>query len=316
MATPTSGEYILYGGSSGQTWVIRPDGTGKRKLADMMPVSWSHDGSVVHLLKASGCTQTLANVSVFSGSVQPIAAALEVGDSGFTWSADDSQIAFFRYVTEHLCSPGGPTDDTVHLMIMKADGSNVHAVGPVLPDAGQVGWLPDGKSVVVNKSDQMNSIAGPLIRVTLSDGTSTDVTTGSCQEYQFAPTPDGERIAWTCDDGAHVADISGGGDHLLGHPGWHDHLLVWSRDSLSLAILRVEPTTVHLAVWKSPAALPTDLYQPLNDNVTGPKFSWSPDSKVIACTGISGEIVLVKADGSGSVVVPGSTGSWAADWQP
>ena len=314
--TPTSGEYILYGGSSGSAWVIRPDGTGKHKLAAMMPVSWSHDGSAVHLLHASGCSQTLANVSVFGGPVHPVAAALKVGDTGFTWSADDHQIAFFRYVTEHQCSPGGSTDDTVHLMVMNADGSNIHKVGPVLPDAGQVGWLPDGKSVVVNTSDQMNSVAGPLIRVNLSNGAHTNVTTGACQEYQFALTRDGHRIAWTCDDGAHVAGITGSGDHPLGHTGWRDHLLAWSPNSVALAILRVEPSTVHLAVWKSPAALPTDLYNPLNDNVMGPKFSWSPDSKRIACVGTAGQIILVHADGSGSTVVPGSTGSWAADWQP
>ena len=109
--TPVHGEYLLYmvdvpraEGSiripNNEIWIVRPDGTGRRKIAMGLEASWSHDGRYVHVVSiddhsGASCVRKLSDVPVDGGPAVPISTpSLVNGDTSFAWSPDDTQIVY------------------------------------------------------------------------------------------------------------------------------------------------------------------------------------------------------------------------------
>jgi Tol biopolymer transport system component len=335
-ATPTSnpaatpnpgrGQFLLY--ESSGAWVVKSDGTGKRKVSDGSPVGWSHDGSMVHLATdatKSGCQVTqLSDLPIDGGAETDIPASFKHGDWDFDWSPDDTRIAFFRPTIQRQCGPQTNPDSRMDLMVVDADGTHQRKLAIGVPDGAGASfvWTPDSRSILVIQQDDDPPHAGPIVSIDVVTSAPNQITAASGSYVDAAVSPNGSQIAFVAGaggyDATHVANIDGSGDRNLGDSSSTDHLVSWSPAGSSLAVLRGDrhdgPT--HLVVAVSPSAPLRDLYNPLAWKGAGPKISWSPDAARVACIADAGGIVVVATDGSGASPIPNAAGATDVFWQP
>ena len=325
-ASPLPGQLLLYADAG--TWVIRPDGTGKRKVSSGSPVGWSHDGAMIHLATdtaKAGCQVTqLSYVALDGGSETIVPAGLKNGDWDFAWSPDDTKIAFFRPTIQRPCGPQLKPDTRMDLMIVDADGSHQRKLAIGVPDgAGALlAWTPDSRSILVIQQDDETPWKGPIVSIQAISGAPTQLSSASGSYSDVVVSPDESQMAYVAEQGgfgaAHVVNLDGTGDRKLGDASSNDRLVAWSPDGGSLAILRTDRAggPAHLVIATPASGSQRDVYSPLVWKGTGPVISWSPDGSSLACIAQAGGIVVVTADGTGAVPVPDTTGATDAFWQP
>jgi Tol biopolymer transport system component len=325
-ASPLPGQYLLY--EDAGAWVIRQDGTGKRKVSSGSPVGWSHDGSTIHLATdatKAGCQVIqLSNLPLDGGSETIVAASLKNGDWDFAWSPDDSKIAFFRPTIQRSCGPQVKPDTRMDLMIVDADGSHERKLAIGVPDGAgaTLAWTPDSRSILVIQQDDDPPWAGPIVSFELSSAAPSQLSSASGSYVDVAVSPNESQMAYVAEEGgfgaAHVASLDGTDDRKLGDASSNDRLVAWSPDGGSLAILRTDRAggPAHLVIATPPSGLQRDVYGPLIWKGAGPVISWSPDGSSLACIAQAGGIVVVDAGGTGAVHVPDTVGATNAFWQP
>jgi hypothetical protein len=168
-ANPLPGQFLLYADAG--SWVIRPDGTGKRKVSSGSPVGWSRDGSTIHLATdatKAGCQVIqLSSLPLDGGTETIVPASLKNGDWDFAWSPDDSKIAFFRPTIQRSCGSQVKPDTRMDLMIVDADGSHQRKLAIGVPDGAgaELAWTPDGRSIVLIQQDDDPPWAGPIVSI-------------------------------------------------------------------------------------------------------------------------------------------------------
>jgi hypothetical protein len=327
-ATPTPkpfvhGEYLLFirlvtfraGGFQPQLWVVRPDGSGLRMLAEGhkatispnaydLAAVWSHDGTKIHVVR--DCDSKLSDIRVSDWVETPI---VTMGDKAadFVWSSDDSEIAYWLYTAaDHICAQNS-IDDTRDLMIMTSAGASQTAVSHNIGELRATSWWPTERSLLARDS-------GSLSRVSLPGGSATAMGITNVKWYPpAAVSPDGMRVAYMgTDDHVRTRAVAGGVIRDLGlGTGF-----AWSPDSTSLAVtgstLRkcVAATGVCSGLYGSPTTLPT----------------WSPNGANIAFVNTTtGQVLVIGASGGPVTPVPGALGftqtSYAfvretLQWQP
>jgi Tol biopolymer transport system component len=190
--------------------------------------------------------------------------------------------------------------ESVHLWLIKADGSDLHELAPgqpvrkgVVGDKGAGDWSPDGNHIAFTSASQIpliyeTDVAGTTPRLISTD---CDVKPVACFEFFPAYSPDGKRIAFVrlTDDGA---------NGVLG-----------IRDLASGKVTLLESTR----------------HGPPKNELGGP--SWSPDGRQLVYFDIakgaegtppsSCELIIVNADGTGRHAL--KTPDLAAgdpDWSP
>jgi hypothetical protein len=302
------GQWLLY---NDDVRVVKADGTGARKLADGYPIAWSHDGSKVYyqarVTDPAHCEPVLKSASIDTSAVTTIV-TMHPGDEDFTWSPDDTKIAFFREVNTPECGWQNQPDPRVSLMVMNADGTGLRTVISILPQYGPIYWSPDSAYLYVWRvdwRDGSDAVPGPIIKVRVSDG-STSTVMSSRLYGDFAVSPDGTKIAATvwrpgeAGDYLYLANTSGAGLHDASDGSSFYTGLVWSRGSNALAALR-EPHDTHgfgpayLVVVNPWTATAHDTYGTMPAN--GDQHpSWGPSDTHLVCNAHG--ITVLNADGT------------------
>jgi Tol biopolymer transport system component len=183
------GEKIAYcvreGRGFGQIQLINPDGSGRIQLTKLKdgacPTDWSPDGEKIAFVAYGTKTPSISVMSKNGEDVKQITAGY-----GARWSPDGRQLAFCRSAEAR-----GESDS---IWIVNADGTGATKViednSPVL----EVGWFPDGKSIVFS-SERGHKGRSALFRVNVN-GTGLEEVAVDKKASLYFPilSPDGAQI--------------------------------------------------------------------------------------------------------------------------
>jgi TolB protein len=182
--SPT-GELLAYGTARTIT-VVHPDGSGRRVLVRDQAAwgfSWSPDGTSIAYPTEDG----ISVVDVRTGISRLLRE--QKGAWRPAWSPDGKRIAFLGDVREG-------DDDVERVLVMNADGSGLHAIGPSLNPGQTPSWSPDSTRLAYGDSVEegpgavvvVNATSGQvLVRIPPLAGVESDLPSWS---------PDGTRIAF------------------------------------------------------------------------------------------------------------------------
>jgi Tol biopolymer transport system component len=240
---------------------VTPDGAMYRSPA------WSPDGSqlAVDRVARSG-DETNEGIFVMNADGTGLRRLLDITTPGFAgagpihWSPNGTQIAFVRIQRFH----GGMDVQWIEqLMVMDADGSNVHAL--TSPEDGQVqsfSWSPDGSQIVFTKQflkpkDVYGQDLGYDLYVVPSDGGRPVALTNDGRSMDPAWSPDGTQIAFVSRrermegrrDTIYLMNADGTGRTVLTTEGTPDTEPTWSPDGSAIAFIRfvnVQPDSCRL----------------------------------------------------------------------
>jgi len=107
--------------------------------------AFAPDGRSIVLVRSQGDSSLIENVDLVSGTSAPIGKAIPCMAHSTTFSPDGKQIAFVC-----MSKPGDPS----HILIMDADGANLHPLFPSNPDDYDFAphFTPDGKQIYFARS--------------------------------------------------------------------------------------------------------------------------------------------------------------------
>jgi Tol biopolymer transport system component len=308
----THGAYLLWTVSvpgpsdsyTPQAWLIKPDGSGARKVTDgasvgpyspppvNLDVSWSHDGSTIHVILWPMCHATIYDQPVSVGPAT-LKATMTIKDWYFTWSPTDSKIVYWHFSgADQVCEMN--SIDGIHdLAIMTASGGSQTTIKANV-SYRVTDWLPNGSALIANGDN------GGWYRVSPVDGSavSLGVTAGSLKV-----SPDGTKIAFMVGSTLYVRALSGGASHSLGAA--TDY--AWRPDGAALAVSAGTLKVVNATTFASTTVYPFATKSP----------SWSPDGTKIAFVKTSTSSILVATVATLAVTpVGGTSGAKSVSWQP
>ncbi len=308
------GEGVVYAAADGELWVQRFDGGPLRLTAwerECRAPNVAADGRFVV------CAVDEAEVWLVGLDGAAVTRRLDDGADGFCF---DPVIApcSTSVVWQAWSAPSMPWDDAA--VVTAHIGSEPAAVTRWRPDGGAVQqprFFPDGlEACVHDASGWLNVSVGdrPVVRESFEHAGPT----WGMGQRSFAPSPDGERIAFTRNEGGFgrlcLADVVAGDVRELGR-GVHGQL-TWRGDSL-VALRGGARTPTQIVRYAPPGFERTVL-------AVGPVAQWDaielpePDPVEVAHDGIGLHGRLFAA-GQGRLlcwVHGGPTDQWAVDWRP
>lgn len=327
------------GSRNGSAWLVPASGATPRRLGSALELSWSGDGTVIHLVRQDrACKPHLVTVAP-AGRVQSIVErGLRSEDGGFSWSPDGRRVVFFRFhygAPPKMCGSQGGTYGAramlQDLMVMNADGSGLRILRARVRYERPGSWSPDGTRIAFARpTASLDQNLQDLVIVRVRDGRVRRVGAPTGQSLSSPRwSPDGSGLAFTFyrDDVWHAAvvGIDGSGLIDLGAPARNDGDPTWAPDSASVATAHeiVESGTVvggAISLCPVDGARPTDLGVTDVQADAGPP-TWSPDGRWLAylrsseAGGLAG-IVVVGADGRRPTHLPETEGAALVSWQP
>jgi Tol biopolymer transport system component len=181
-------------------YVVRPDGTGLRRLTHSLSKeftpTWSSDGRWIAYRFQPGRDET-GEIYVMraNGSGARNLTRNRAGDYAPAWSPDGRRIAF--------ASGRGNAHGIPDIYVMNADGSGVRRLTRNFDIDEYPSWSPDGKRIVFSSTAGV-SFAGEsrVLWVMRSDGSHLRQLTHGPYDMRPAWSPDGKRIAYESSRGA------------------------------------------------------------------------------------------------------------------
>jgi hypothetical protein len=306
------GQYLLYMTSIADTpesyipqaWLVKPDGTGARKIAQgfsLGPYSpppvdldavWSHDGSLIHITRWPSCAAHISNLPVGATTEIPVV-TMTNRDWLFRWSPTGGKIAYWHYSgADHVCEQN--SIDNIHdLAWMNASGGTKTIVKANVTYQLSA-WLPDGSGLVA--VNDFNA----WYRVNLSNGSAVSL---GVTASRLDVSPDGTKVAFLSGGKLYVRAFAGGVSKNLGSA----TDFAWRPDSAALAVSggtlrKVNATTgLGAVVFAFATKSPT----------------WSPDgSKLAFIKSSGGGVFVVPANGGPVMTIPGTIRATQVSWQP
>ncbi len=329
----------IEGSRNGSAWLV-PASRGKpRRLGSALELSWSADGTVIHLVRQDrACKPHLVTMTPTRSVLSIVDRGLRSEDGGFSWSPDGRRVVFFRFhygAPPKMCGSQGGTYGAKamlqDLMVMNADGSGQRILKARIRYERPGSWSPDGTRIAFARpTGSLDQNLQELVIVRVRDGRVRRVGAPTGQSLNSPRwSPDGADLAFTFyrDDAWHAAVVGIDGHGLvdLGAPGRNDGDPTWAPDSSRVATAHeiVDGGTVvggALSLCPVDGARPSDLGVTDVQTYGGPP-TWSPDGRWLAylrtsdAGGLAG-IVVIGADGRRPTQVPDTAGAATVSWQP
>jgi TolB protein len=181
-----------------EIWVMNPDGTGQRRLADGLSPAWSPDGSLIAFSGRAG-------LSLIGSDGTGLRVLPHTGGGEYpSWSPDGLRIAFNSNLTgDHV------------MYIAQADGSKVVDLSRA-GEGWQVDWSPDGRSILfTSHRDHPDNYTD--VYVMRPDGSALRRLTHN-RAYTPSWSPDGDQIVFSA-PGLFIMDPDGSHVRALPTPG-------------------------------------------------------------------------------------------------
>ncbi len=237
-----TGADIMTDGSRTSLWILDADGSNHRPLttgtASFSQPRWSPDGDrLAYVSTTDGRTQVFVRWMDTGQEAQ--LTNLTRGPGGLSWSPDGQWLAFSMFVAEdegdlvaempaqpegadwgpaitvidamnYRADGAGYTDEGyTHLFVLPADGGTPRQVtsGPY-NQGGVPRWTPDGASLVfaANRHEdgaRTQPLNSEVFRISIDDGTLTQLTDRYGPDAGPVVSPDGSRIAYVGFDDEH-----------------------------------------------------------------------------------------------------------------
>jgi Tol biopolymer transport system component len=174
-------------------WVIRPDGTGRRRLAaeavdltvGVRPYAWAPDARRI-VYKQFGGKGALVIV-IFPGGRKRVLART-APSTGPSWSPDGRWIAFSRQRR-----PFSGSD----LYLVKPDGTKLHRIARG-PDVSRATWSPDGRQIAYLRAVSVAPGAERwAVVVAARDGSRPRGLAVTTDDSALVWSPDSSRVLWS-----------------------------------------------------------------------------------------------------------------------
>jgi TolB protein len=181
----------------GSVWVMRPDGTGQRRLTrgiDARDPAWNPAGTRLVFTRADGPGFDLWTMRGSDGRGRRQLTSGRALDFEPAWSPDGSRIAFTR---------GFAQGDVGDIYVLRLAGGAITRVTHTRAYDHQVAWSPDGSRLVFERDRDRSS----SIYTVRPDGTGLRrLTTGAFFDVAPAWSPDGRWIVFGSDRGGSLLD--------------------------------------------------------------------------------------------------------------
>jgi Tol biopolymer transport system component len=306
------GQYLLYltsvsGPSDSytpQAWLVKPNGTGARKIADgfsLGPYSpppvdldaiWSHDGSMIHIIRWPSCAAHISNLPVSASTEIPVV-TMTIKDWLFTWSPTDGKIAYWHYSgADQVCEQNSV--DNIHDLAWMNAAGGTQTIVKANVNYRLSAWLPNGSGLVaVNDYNAW-------YRVSLLDGSAISL---GVTATRLDVSPDGKEVAFLNGGYLYVRNLAGGASKNLGAA----TDFAWRPDSAALAVSGGKLRLVNATTGNGTVVFAFATKSP----------SWSPGgSKLAFIKSSGGGVFVVAANGGPVTTIPGTTKATHVYWQP
>jgi Tol biopolymer transport system component len=175
-------------------WVIRPDGTGRRRLAAEdadpgavgRPFSWAPDGRRLVYVKV-GAPGGLVIVNVADGRKRILRGTQTTLSTDPSWSPDGRWIAFSRQ--------RGPFQGS-DLYLVAPDGTKLHRIARGL-HISRATWAPDGSRIAYLRALALEGEARWAVVVAVRDGSRPRRLAVTTEESVLLWSPDSSRVLWS-----------------------------------------------------------------------------------------------------------------------